>query len=78
MKREALRDAIEVALSQAGELTTAWTITYERIDEEGDQVLVHEISEGLNDWTRVGMLYAALELGPMLYDVTEWGADDEE
>lgn len=78
MKREELREAIEKALSQAGEMTTGWVITYERIDADGSQVLVHEISEGLNDWTRVGMLYAALEMGPLLYEVTEWGSEDPE
>lgn len=75
MKREDIRAAIEAALSQAGELTTAWTITYERIDSQGEKVLVHEINEDLPDWVRVGMLYAALDMGPLLYEVTEWGGE---
>ncbi|MES2156007.1 MAG: hypothetical protein V4510_12815 [bacterium] len=71
MKRVDLRAAVDAALSQADEMTTGWCITFERIDADGEQVLVHEISDGLTDWQRVGMLYAALEMGPLLYEVDE-------
>jgi hypothetical protein len=43
-------------------------LVYEGVASDGERTLVHEISEDLADWTRVGMLYSALEMGTWLYD----------
>lgn len=63
-----LQDAVEAALANAGYMTSAWVIVAEQIDDDGSAYLVHEISPNLPDWTRVGMLYGALDMGPYLYD----------
>lgn len=68
-----VQDAIERALVDAGEFSTGWVLAYERVNADGERVLVHETSEDLADWTRLGMLYTAIEMGPYL---TEWTVDD--
>jgi hypothetical protein len=68
MKREVLRAAIDNALTNLGEFSTGWVLVYESVDSEGGIVLCHEISDSMADWTRTGMLYAALDMGPYLYD----------
>lgn len=67
--REEIRAAVDNALSGLGDLVTGWTLTYEAIDSTGEQFLGHEVSEGMADWTRIGMLYAALEMGPYLFEL---------
>jgi len=68
-----LQKVIDDALSKAGFYTNAWVLVMENVDDGGERTLVHEISEEMADWVRVGMLYGAINMNPY-YD----GDDEEE
>jgi len=73
-----VQQMVESALTAAGEFTTGWVIAYERVNDDGERVLVHECSEDLSDWVRIGMLYTAIEMGPYIFELTPDDGDDEE
>jgi hypothetical protein len=73
-----VQQLVESALSAAGEFTTGWVIAYERVNDDGERVLVHECSEDLADWVRIGMLYTAIEMGPYIIELTMGDGDEEE
>lgn len=72
-----VQQLVENALSAAGEFTTGWIIAYERVNDDGERVLVHETSEDLADWTRIGMLYTAIDMGPFMVELTLDDGDEE-
>jgi hypothetical protein len=66
-----VQQTVEQALSRAGEVCTAWVLVYESVEEDGTVCLHHEVSPELPNWTRTGMLYAALDMGTALYEDEE-------
>ena len=72
-----VQQLVENALTMAGEFTTGWVIAYERVNDDGERVLVHETSEDLSDWTRLGMLYTAIDMGPYMVELTLDDGDEE-
>lgn len=66
-----IRKVIDDALTAGGFYTNAWVIVMEHVHDDGERVLIHEISEELADWTRVGMLYGAIEMNPYAFEEDE-------